>query len=70
VSGHMFQHVGCRLNRSLAHLVHANFVSAVLADHRGIARNVSSRFVHGEGWAASHDLTESGTLLFSSPEPA
>jgi hypothetical protein len=42
----MLQHVGCRLNRSLAHLVHANFVSAVPADHRGVARNVSSRFVH------------------------
>ena len=37
VGSHVFQHVGCRLNRSLTNLVHADRVPAVLANHRSAA---------------------------------
>ena len=42
----MLQHVGCRLERGLAHLVHADGVTAVAASHESAACNVSGRDVH------------------------
>jgi hypothetical protein len=46
VGSHMLQHVGCRLNRALAHLVHADRVPAVLANHGSTPCDGSSPDVH------------------------
>jgi hypothetical protein len=40
VDSHVFQHIGCCLNRPLTNLVHADFVPAAFAGHKGFARNV------------------------------
>jgi len=46
VGSHMFQHVGCRLNRPLTNLVHADFVPAVFTRHGNAASDASDPDVH------------------------
>jgi hypothetical protein len=46
VGSHMFQHVGCRLNRSLTHLVYADRVAAIFASHRNAACNAFGPDIH------------------------
>ena len=46
MGSHMFQHVRRRLNRSLAHLVHADLVPTVFTLHVSATCNISGPDVH------------------------
>lgn len=46
VSSHVFQNVRRRLERRLAHLVHADRVPALFTNHKSTACDVSARGVH------------------------
>jgi hypothetical protein len=69
VGGHMLQHVGCRLNRPLAHLVHADFVPTVFTSHMSAARYASDPDVHSiglrsiGGWCRGHWDSNAGVVV-------
>ena len=46
MGSHVLQNVCRRLQRLLAHLVHADRVPAIFTSHKSAARNVSGRGVH------------------------
>ena len=69
VGGHMLQHVGCRLNRPLANLVHADLVPAVFTSHMSAACDISDPDVHASslrsivGWCREHWDSNAGVVV-------
>ena len=75
MGSHVFQHVGRGLNRPLTNLVHADRVSAVLANHGNAACGSSSPDVHASslrsigGGCRGHWDSDHGLSLLRIPLP-